>query len=215
MRVDFGCIRIGRRGKPRVVTIPNTGHLPVRIDRAELTGPQAGEFRVVAEDYSGVDVYPGRSCSVGLRFAPKGAGERRAQLWLHTSAPDSPWLIDLVGYATETLRSRAVCPPVTAERRVRVAVPVEFTAQACAGEAEVAFGTRSQTHTGCEQTIVQELSILVPVVVDVNGTCCGQGQREQLACLAEARVAIELPLRFGAEVAVEGCQPEKGKTGQR
>ncbi|MDF2629478.1 MAG: repeat protein [Symbiobacteriaceae bacterium] len=99
MRIDFGFTRLGRRSRARTVTIPNRGEAPFYVDRVELVGPYAGEFRVVAEDCSGVEVWPGRSCSIDVRFTPAGSGVRRAVVLLHTDTPGSPWRVILTGYA--------------------------------------------------------------------------------------------------------------------
>lgn len=198
MRVDFGCIRVGRRSKPRTVTVPNTGLVPLRVQRSELVGPNAGEFQVVTEDYSGVDVYPGRSCSIVLRFAPKESGVRRAVLVLHTDSPDSPWRVVVTGYAPSGTRQQNDLPAVTFERRVLAAPPVAIRAEADAGAASVFCGRRRIRGGGREPSIVQELDILVPVRVEVSGVPDQPGGREQVTCLAVGRVAVELPLTFGA-----------------
>lgn len=199
MRVDFGFTRVGRRSRTHTVTIPNTGTAPFRIHRAELTGPFAGEFQMVTEDFSGVEVHPGGACNVGLRFRPQGTGVRRAQLVLHTDSPDSPWLVILTGYAPGIFPERPHCPTAMPERRARVAVPVEIAADAAAGSAEVVCGRRRVSGGGNYQTVVQELEILVPVVLDVRGTWLEQGQRERIRCMAVGRVAVELPLQLGSD----------------
>ncbi|HYF79360.1 MAG TPA: hypothetical protein VD973_19710 [Symbiobacteriaceae bacterium] len=189
--------------------MPNTGRVPIRVHRAELVGPHAGEFRVVAEDFSGVDIYPGRACNIGLRFVPKEGGVRRAQLVLHTDTYDSPWRVTVTGYAPSGNRERTKCPPITVERRVRVCPPVEIKAEAIPGAAAIFCGKRRLRGGGCEPTVVQELDILVPLDVEIRGACCGEDQPEKVRCTAVGRVSVELPLRIGATAKVKGCKAAK------
>jgi hypothetical protein len=189
--------------------MPNTGRAPIRVHRAELVGPHAGEFRMVAEDYSGVDIYPGRACNISLRFAPKEGGVRRAQLLLHTDTYDSPWRVTVTGYAPSGNGERTESAQITVERRVRVSPPVEIKAKAVPGAAAIFCGKRRLRGGGYEPTIVQQLDILVPVDVEIRGACCEGDQREKVTCTAVGRVSVELPLRIGATAKVRGSKAAK------
>ena len=164
---------------------------------------------MVAEDYSGVEIHPGRACHIDLRFAPKEGGVHRAQLLLHTDTYDSPWRVTVTGYAPDGHRTRTESPPINVERRVCVTLPVEIQANAVPGAAEILCGKRRLRGGGYEPTIVQELDILVPVDVEIRGASCAENQREKVTCTAMGRVSVELPLRTGGRAKDRGAKAAK------
>ncbi|HYF94026.1 MAG TPA: choice-of-anchor D domain-containing protein [Symbiobacteriaceae bacterium] len=203
MRIDFGWQPVGEWSAPRSISVANGGDAPLRIRRAALTGPHASEFRLTAEDFSGVDFYPGRSCNIDVRFAPQGAGLRRAFLLLTSNAPDSPWVVELQGNAAAVSHMQAHCRPQFWRRQLTLALPVAIEATPKAGKAQVHFGARRVTGQDCDRKIIQELDILVPVTVDVTGACGDEEpQHRRVTCTATRRIAVEIPIHVGAEVTV-------------
>jgi hypothetical protein len=78
-------------------TMINTGELPLTVTGATIDGPNAGDFSIVSTDCTAAPLVAKQACSYELRFAPTAAGDRFAQLLVHSTAPGSPHTLDLTG----------------------------------------------------------------------------------------------------------------------
>ncbi len=102
-------------GAVQTVTINSAGDIPVSLGELSVTGANAGDFIVVADQCSAETLTTAQSCTVGVRFAPQTAGgaTRTATLNLPygngSTAPiggNSP-----TGVVTASLSGTATSPP--------------------------------------------------------------------------------------------------------
>jgi hypothetical protein len=106
--VDFGDQRVGSPAPDRIVTITNTGLVPLTIANGALTisGPDAARFAVVATTCAGVSLAPsGGSCKVTVRFTPGAPGTATASLDVASSAATSPDSVPLSGTGIQAVVS--------------------------------------------------------------------------------------------------------------
>ncbi len=105
-------------GAVQTVTINSAGDIPVSLGQLSVTGANAADFIVVADQCSTQSLTTAQSCTVGVRFAPQtaGGGTRTATLNIPyangSTAPiggNSP-----VGVLTAPLSGTATSTPSTA-----------------------------------------------------------------------------------------------------
>ena len=85
-------------GTPQVVTLKNTGGLPLTLTSIASTGTSAGVFPVT--NTCGTTVAAGASCTITSGFGPKVAGTYAGSIAVTDNAPGSPQTIALSGVAT-------------------------------------------------------------------------------------------------------------------
>jgi|GEM_PF-4972965 len=201
--VDFGWLQPESSGAAQTVTITNVGSEPMLILKAALVGPHAGDFAILWEDFSNVEIQPGAKCSLEIQFLPRGPGLRQAELEL--TAMRGHYRIPLWGMGAGMETQCALGEPVHVEQKLQVAVPVTIDAAGEAGGVQVAYGrqwvvNRYEADYG-ESVLFQELNLTVPVSVEVSGEC-GADRLESVACsfLCTQAICVELPIRVGAAV---------------
>jgi hypothetical protein len=87
--LDLGTVHVGSVGDEQIVQVANlNGTAPLNVTKVALTGPNASDFRLVA-DCTAQRVDPGYSCPVGVAFAPLHDGTRKATLTITDDAPVS------------------------------------------------------------------------------------------------------------------------------
>jgi hypothetical protein len=86
----------GSLSAPRQVTVTNNGAADLQVVGESFTGPAADDFFVGASTCRG-PLPGGTSCSVWVRFAPQGAGNRTATLVLDTNATPASYTVALSG----------------------------------------------------------------------------------------------------------------------
>lgn len=96
--VNFLNQAVGTTGPERMLTIGNSGSVPLTITRATITGPQAAEFAVTSNGCTSIAV--GASCVIGMQFLPSATGARNATLVIDSDAPGSPHNVPLTGNGT-------------------------------------------------------------------------------------------------------------------
>jgi hypothetical protein len=79
---DFGAVAVGSAGPVQSFELTNESGAPQAIDSATLSGPDAGEFQLRADDCTETVLDPGASCAVTIRFAPEASGPETAALRL-------------------------------------------------------------------------------------------------------------------------------------
>jgi hypothetical protein len=77
---DLGAATVGGVGPVRTITLTNAGNLPAGFFIGIVAGGDAGSFRLLDEDCSGVELVPASSCSVHVRLAPQSPGLKVARL---------------------------------------------------------------------------------------------------------------------------------------
>jgi hypothetical protein len=203
--VDFGWQPMGGPGEQRTVTVANSGAGPLVIERVGLEGPHSGDFTIVRESFSHVEIWPGCQCTVDVRFEPGAPGSREAVLLLFGRAPAGVYRVPLTGRATVVESDAAVCEATLVKHDLKVTVPVELNASGKAGDIDVTCGRRWEVSKpfdqGCETVLFQEITFSVPVTLRVEGECNGR-ELLAVACsfLSTQTVCVELPVRVGAAV---------------
>lgn len=97
-KLDFGTHPLQDFGRPKTVTITDTGTAALSIANADLLGPNRGDFLVRTDTCSGNVIRPQGSCQISVLFGPSALGARSAALDVPTDDPGSPRLsITLVG----------------------------------------------------------------------------------------------------------------------
>jgi virginiamycin B lyase len=82
IRISFPTQPLNTFGTPQSVTITNTGHGVLQIDRARVTGGALGNFLLFSDTCSGASVPIGGTCTIQLRFGPTAIGTSLATLTL-------------------------------------------------------------------------------------------------------------------------------------
>jgi hypothetical protein len=106
-------------GAPVPVTVVNAGDSRMRIDGTAVGGAQAAEFAVGDDGCAGRWIVPGGSCTISVRFTPRGVGPRAAELTFAANTATSQHVIRLAGTG---YRPEDEPPPV------ETPTPVETTA---------------------------------------------------------------------------------------
>lgn len=91
----------GTSSPPQVVTVANTGALPLSISPT-TAGTNRSDFQLQAPSCT-APIPSGASCSISLTFTPKGDGSREASLVINDSTPR--------GFRTITLNATGSKPP--------------------------------------------------------------------------------------------------------
>ena len=81
-RMSFGSREVGTGSETQTVTVTNSGAETMQIVAVAPSGADPGDFPVRADGCTGAVVAQGATCTLGLAFAPSGAGPRSAVLRL-------------------------------------------------------------------------------------------------------------------------------------
>ena len=81
----------------QAVTVTNVGAEPLIVSALGLDGANKADFSLVATTCRGASLPKDASCSVTVRFRPRAAGARAAQLTVVDNAVDSPLVVELAG----------------------------------------------------------------------------------------------------------------------
>ncbi len=106
----FGEVRVGQAGESQTVELQNEGSAGGDVQGVELTGPDAGGFRIARDQCSGRQVEPQSACTLEIAFEPQREGEHRAVFELQVGAGRPPGRQDLAG--------RAVAPRLSLDREM-------------------------------------------------------------------------------------------------
>ena len=98
--VDFGDQDLGQRSAPQEVTLTNSGSEPIGIGQIGIQGKNKQDFSVGNKATTCTTEAPlnaDESCTIAVRFKPKGRGERTAQVVVSFNQGVAPISSDLVG----------------------------------------------------------------------------------------------------------------------
>lgn len=95
--VDFGEQVTKKAGKPRRLTLTNTGGKKLYINSVALSGDAQQDFSMSNDSCTGKEIEPGRSCVVDIIFTPSVNERRNTTLVFTDNAVDSPQNIKLTG----------------------------------------------------------------------------------------------------------------------
>ncbi|HYC82839.1 MAG TPA: choice-of-anchor D domain-containing protein, partial [Solirubrobacterales bacterium] len=99
--VDFGEVPVGEVSGPETLATTNEGAQALAVESASLTGPDAAEFEIVADECSGETLAFGEECAIEVVVTPAGSGPLTAAVALTDNAPSSPHSFALAAAATE------------------------------------------------------------------------------------------------------------------
>jgi hypothetical protein len=88
---------VGRWSESVIVTVSNTGTAPLEVERLAIEGPAANDFGRNDDKCGRQTLSPGESCTVKVGFRPRAAGERVAQLAVHSDALEETLPVRLAG----------------------------------------------------------------------------------------------------------------------
>ncbi len=96
--LTFSTQVVGTTSAAKIVTLKNSGTKNLTISRIAITGTNAGSF---AQTHTcGSSLAAGASCTISVRFSPKGSGTRIAALTVSDSGVGSPQTVALSGIGT-------------------------------------------------------------------------------------------------------------------
>ena len=104
VRISFPTQPLNTFGTPQSVTITNTGHGVLEIDRARVTGGPLGNFLLFSDTCSGASVPIGGTCMIQLRFGPTAIGTSLAMLTMTSNDIAGALQIALSGVGGPTPR---------------------------------------------------------------------------------------------------------------
>jgi hypothetical protein len=100
--LTFATQAVGTTSAVQNVTIANTGTANLTVSRAAFGGTNAADFTLPVNTCTAA-IAPGRSCTLGVAFAPVAAGNRTGTLTITDNAVGSPRVVTLTGTAVQPL----------------------------------------------------------------------------------------------------------------
>ena len=97
-------------GAPQPLTITNTGHGVLQIDRAQVTSGSVDDFLISTDTCSGASIRIGGTCTIDVSFGPSATGARSATLTVTSNDTAGPLVIALAGVG-DPMPSRSPGPP--------------------------------------------------------------------------------------------------------
>jgi Metallo-peptidase family M12 len=123
---SFGSVTVGQLSNPTSVSVTNNGGGGADLGTVAISGPDAGQFAIVADGCSGGALAAGGgSCPVSVRFAPTSAGSKSATL----TVPDlegASTNVSLTGTGVGATTRVTPPPPTAARVRLTAARPQNF-----------------------------------------------------------------------------------------
>jgi hypothetical protein len=101
--LDFGEQVTKKPGKPRRLTLTNTGGKKLYINSVALSGDAQQDFTMSNDTCTGKDIEPGKSCIVDIVFNPAVNERRNATVIFTDNAFDSPQNIKLTGVGVNSV----------------------------------------------------------------------------------------------------------------
>lgn len=99
--LNFGQQLLGSASERQPVTVTNVGQGDLTINGISMTGPNPGDF-IFTQACTGLALRPGESCFLTVRFMPRLARLRTAELALTGNMPNSPQHLPLLGIGVVT-----------------------------------------------------------------------------------------------------------------
>ncbi len=88
---------VGSPSTPIDLTVSSTGSFSAVFGTASISGTDAGDFTIIADNCSGATVAAGSSCVVSVTFTPSSLGAKSASLTIPNNAPGNPHVVNLRG----------------------------------------------------------------------------------------------------------------------
>ncbi|MFN8512849.1 MAG: choice-of-anchor D domain-containing protein [Chloroflexia bacterium] len=98
--LSFGAQQVGTQSITQMLTLTNTGNVPVTISAVVLNGTNSSDFVLYGNSCVGATIAAGGTCQIGVAFKPTAAGTRTSTLRIEDSAAGSPRSVALLGIGT-------------------------------------------------------------------------------------------------------------------
>jgi Domain of unknown function (DUF1929)/Legume lectin domain/Glyoxal oxidase N-terminus/PKD domain/Quinohemoprotein amine dehydrogenase, alpha subunit domain III len=95
--IDFPDVDTGTSTAPISITITNSGGADLHITSVTLTGTNPTDFAIASNTCLTAPIVVNATCTVAVKFAPTGTGERQANLQFIDDASSSPQTLALSG----------------------------------------------------------------------------------------------------------------------
>jgi uncharacterized repeat protein (TIGR03803 family) len=93
--INFGSESVGATSSPQVVTLTNSGNLPLTIASIEITGPNASDF--AQSNNCPASLPANNTCNISVTFTPAVPGNASASISVADNASGSPQTVPLTG----------------------------------------------------------------------------------------------------------------------
>ena len=100
--LSFAAITQGTSSSPQTVTVTNSGGAALQIFSVVLGGTDGSDF-IMTNGCTAASYAINASCTIGVSFAPVGAGARAATVTLMDNTVNSPQVINIGGFANSAL----------------------------------------------------------------------------------------------------------------
>ncbi len=160
--LDWGEQPVGSAGKAQTVHVTNVGQGDLTINSVNLGGTNLDDF-TVEEGCANFVLRPGDSCLISVRFTPRAAGPRTAELTLTDNAPDTPQHLPLRGVGAVTQPDLVISAldfngSARINRSGEIEVPIRLAVRN-QGNAEAAVFKVSTDYTGPNGTFVVAFTV--------------------------------------------------------
>jgi hypothetical protein len=160
--LDLGEQPIGSISEPQTVQVTNVGQGDLTINSINLAGANPDDF-VFEEGCANAVLRPGDSCLITVRFTPRSAGPRSAELTLTDNAPDTPQHLPLRGVGAVTQPDLVISAldfngPAQINRSGNIEVPIRLVVRN-QGNAEAAIFKVSTDYTGPDGTFAVAFTV--------------------------------------------------------
>ncbi|MEI6084605.1 MAG: choice-of-anchor D domain-containing protein [Verrucomicrobiota bacterium] len=95
--LDFGSVYVGASSE-KSGTLNNGTTSSVTVNGMSITGTNAGDFQITAENCTDNYLSPGSGCQYFIKFSPTAGGVRTAQLVVDDTVTGSPHILPLTGF---------------------------------------------------------------------------------------------------------------------
>ncbi|MCL4302259.1 MAG: choice-of-anchor D domain-containing protein [Anaerolineae bacterium] len=154
---------IGSTSEAQTVHMTNVGQGDLTINSVNLGGTHLDDF-TFEEGCANFVLQPGDSCLISVRFTPRAAGQRTAELILTDNAPDTPQHLPLRGIGAATQPDLVVSaldfngPAQINRRSGEIEVPIRLAVRNH-GNAEAGLFKVSTDYTGPNGTFVVAFTV--------------------------------------------------------
>ena len=93
--LNLGNQNVATASSPQVVTLTNSGGLPLTITSIQITGANSGDFAQTNDCPS--SLAPSNDCKISVTFTPMAVGNANASVTVTDNAPGSPQSVPLTG----------------------------------------------------------------------------------------------------------------------
>jgi hypothetical protein len=163
--LNFPDTGVGQTALPQTVTLTNNGGAPLLLQSTAVSG----DFAIVpGSDTCGAVLAPANACTLQIVFTPTSGGSRSGELTITDSAPNSPQVLRLTGFAADFILSADGDTTVTVKNGQNAVFPLLFTPSSTIHGAVTLTCAGAPLNAACNVTpssITPDQPVIVSVVV--------------------------------------------------